>query len=330
MKPKCLIVDSDPAHARALTDIATACGYEVDCADTGSSSPMSPEVTGYDVLFLDLARVSAEDNLSISDLDLRGGTELLVMAEADDPDVADQVIREGASYFFCKPLEASALKPLLEDIASEAAPENIAAVSLETCGVDQFGLLRGSSRGMRKLYRNIRKIAQNDVTTMIVGESGTGKELIAQTIHMLSERREGPFSAFNCGAVAANLAESELFGHEKGAFSGATKRHHGHFERANGGTLLLDEITEMDIDLQTKLLRVLETRKLRRLGAEEDIDFDVRIICASNRSPEQAVREGSLREDLYYRLSQFPRSMYPPCGTETRILSGWPSIFCAH
>lgn len=320
MKPKCLIVDSDSTHAQALTDIAKACGYEVDCADAESSSLLFSRVAEYDVFFLDLACVSDDDSLSMSDLDLRGGTELFVMAEADDPEVADQVIREGASYFFCKPLEPAALKPLLRDIASEAAPENVAAVSLETCGVDQFGLLRGSSRSMRKLYRHIRKIAQNDVTTMIVGESGTGKELIAQTIHLLSERREGPFSAFNCGAVAANLAESELFGHEKGAFSGATKRHHGHFERADGGTLLLDEITEMNIDLQTKLLRVLETRKLRRLGAEENIDFDVRIICASNRSPEQAVREGTLRADLYYRLSQFPLHVPPLRHRDTDIV----------
>lgn len=320
MKPKCLILDIDQRHGSTLVDVATACGYEVDCPNTQSFSLTSDQVADYDVLFLDLGWIAGEQSCSMKDLELRGGTELFVMADADDPELADQMIREGASYFFCKPLEASALRPLLKDIASEAAPENITAVSLDTCGVDQFGLLRGSSRGMRKLYRQIRKIAQNDVTTMIVGESGTGKELVAQTIHMLSERREAPFSAFNCGAVAANLAESELFGHEKGAFSGSTKRHHGHFERANGGTLLLDEITEMNIDLQTKLLRVLETRKLRRLGAEEDIDFDVRIICASNRSPEQAVREGSLREDLYYRLSQFPLHVPPLRHRDTDIV----------
>jgi transcriptional regulator with PAS, ATPase and Fis domain len=149
------------------------------------------------------------------------------------------------------------------------------------------------------------------VTVLLTGESGTGKELAAATIHALSRRRAKPFVAVNCGAVASSLIESELFGHEKGAFTGATRRHEGYFEQANGGTLLLDEITEMPPELQVKLLRVLETGTLQRVGASSQIAVDVRIVAASNRDPERAVEAGDLREDLYYRLNVFPIRMPP-------------------
>ncbi|RLQ20657.1 sigma-54-dependent Fis family transcriptional regulator [Seongchinamella sediminis] len=233
------------------------------------------------------------------------------MSGTDAPEAADRAIRMGASYYFCKPGDSESLQQLLEDIAAEAASDGGDAEQSEVQAIDQFGMLRGSSRGMRKLYRQVRKVAQTEASLMIVGESGTGKELVAHTTHLMSARRNGPYVAFNCAAVPESLLESELFGHEKGAFSGAAQRHRGYFERADGGTLLLDEITEMDVELQAKLLRVLETRTLRRLGSEQLIKLDVRVISACNRSPDEAVREGRMREDLFYRLAQFPVRVPP-------------------
>jgi len=170
----------------------------------------------------------------------------------------------------------------------------------------RFGLLYGRSAPMQALYRTLQRVAPTDTTVFLQGESGTGKELIAQTIHDLSTRREGVFVPVNCGALSANLIESELFGHERGSFTGATRRHRGCFERANHGTLFLDEVSEMQPELQVKLLRVLETGKLTRVGGQEQVAVDVRVVAATNRSTAQAVADGQLREDLYFRLATFP------------------------
>mgnify|MGYP001231776682 CR=1 FL=1 len=307
MKPRCLISDRDPSHAAELAALVKACGFSVDTLEPGAR----PDMARYDLLVLDLPGDDQPDLLAMLNPDLIQDTEVFVMTDVDVPEVADRAIRLGASYYFCKPANETNLRPLFEDIATEAGSVDTDVSEHDGCNVDQFGMLRGSSRGMRKLYRQVRKVAQSELSVFIVGESGTGKELVALTTHLMSERRDGPYVAFNCAAVPEGLAESELFGHEKGAFSGATQRHRGYFERARGGTLLLDEITEMDIDLQAKLLRVLETRTLRRLGSEEVMDLDVRVISACNRAPEEAVQDGKLREDLFYRLAQFPLHVPP-------------------
>ncbi len=169
-----------------------------------------------------------------------------------------------------------------------------------------FGRLFGGSIPMQKLYREVERIAPSSVTIFLHGESGTGKELIAQTIHDLSSRHDEVFVPVNCGAFASTLVESELFGHERGSFTGAVCQHRGCFERAHKGTLFLDEVTEMQPDLQVKLLRVLETGELNRVGGHRAIPVDVRVIAATNRSMTQAVADGRLREDLYFRLSVFP------------------------
>jgi len=174
-----------------------------------------------------------------------------------------------------------------------------------------LGPLMGVSDGMREVFRLIRKAAPTEITVLIEGESGSGKELAAQTIHALSQRAQGPLCAVNCGAIAENLIASELFGHERGSFTGATRDHRGYFERASGGTLFLDEIAEMPLDLQSSLLRVLETGRVLRVGGSEEIPIDVRIIAATNRPALEAVRSGRLREDLYYRLRVFPIRMPP-------------------
>jgi two-component system response regulator AtoC len=189
--------------------------------------------------------------------------------------------------------------------------EEVSALRHELRQLGRFGAMVGTSTAMQQVYDLIEKGAPSEVSILLTGESGTGKELAAATVHALSRRRAKPFVAVNCGAVASSLIESELFGHEKGAFTGATRRHEGYFEQADGGTLLLDEITEMPPELQVKLLRVLETGTLQRVGGSAQIGVDVRIVAASNRDPEQAVESGNLREDLFYRLNVFPIRMPP-------------------
>jgi two-component system, NtrC family, response regulator AtoC len=172
--------------------------------------------------------------------------------------------------------------------------------------VRDFGRIVGRSSAMLEVYELIERVGPTDAPVLITGESGTGKELVAEAIHGASARRRAVFLPVNCSAVSASLFESELFGHERGSFTGADRRRIGHFERASGGTLLLDEVTEMPLDLQAKLLRVIETGALLRVGSSDPVQLDVRIVATTNREPGQAVKEGRLREDLFYRLSVFP------------------------
>ena len=173
------------------------------------------------------------------------------------------------------------------------------------------GSLLGASPAMQQVFRLIERVGPTEASVLLTGESGSGKELAAQSIHECSARRDGPFVAINCGAIPAGLIEAELFGYEKGSFTGAVRAHAGVFERAQGGTLLLDEVTEMPLDMQTRLLRVLETRKFYRVGASTEFTSDVRVIASTNRCPLQAVQTGQLREDLLYRLAVFPVDMPP-------------------
>src|SRR5690606_36707995 len=184
----------------------------------------------------------------------------------------------------------------------------------------RFGKLLGQSESMEQLYAQLSRVAATDATTLLIGESGTGKELAAHAIHELSSRASKPFIAVNCGAISPHLIESELFGHERGSFTGADRQHKGYFERADSGTLFLDEVTEMPLDLQVKLLRVLETGRFMRVGTHREITCDIRVVAATNRNPEQAIQDGKLREDLYYRLSVFPVELPPLRERGTDIL----------
>jgi DNA-binding NtrC family response regulator len=233
---------------------------------------------------------------------------LLVTA---DPKLSSAVrgMQIGASDYFAKPVDTGRLRAALERIGRairQPAPGDSGIV--RAAGL---GLMDGDSRPMRRLLALLRKVGPTSMTVLLCGESGVGKELAAQAIHRLGARPDGPLEAVNCGAISAEILESELFGHEKGSFTGASKRHIGFFERASGGTLFLDEITEMSPALQVKLLRVLESGQLRRVGGEDEITVEVRLIAATNRDPDEAVEEGALREDLYYRLAQFPIRIPP-------------------
>src|SRR6478609_887651 len=195
--------------------------------------------------------------------------------------------------------------PEMETQAQNDEPRNVRQEASSDVMM-RCGELYGSSDSMQHLYKLITKVAPTRANVLISGESGTGKELVASEIHRLSRENDKPFIALNCGAVSPQLIEAELFGHERGSFTGAVRMHKGCFERAAGGTLFLDELTEMSMEMQVKLLRVLETGRFSRVGADEEIQVKVRVIAATNRDPQQAVDNGFLRSDLYYRLSVFP------------------------
>src|SRR6202041_429514 len=219
---------------------------------------------------------------------------------------AVEAMKMGAYDFIQKPIDPTRLKTVLANASRQRETERELEVTRRKLRDTGFlGSLVGSSRKMQEMFAMIERVAPSTVSVLITGESGTGKELVARTLHELSPRRGKPFVAVNCAAIPETLIESEIFGHEKGSFTGALERRIGCFELASNGTLLLDELAEMPIGTQAKLLRVLEERKLRRLGAKSEIDVDVRVLAATNRSPEQAIEQNSLRSDLYYRLNVF-------------------------
>jgi DNA-binding NtrC family response regulator len=237
-------------------------------------------------------------------------TEVVLITGHASVETSVQALRLGAADYLVKPLNVKQLRGILSRVRRPStlhADARTLLTMLEEEG--HFGLLWGRSEPMRRVYEQIVRVSGTAVTVFITGESGSGKELVARTVHDLSRRRGRPFLAVNCGAISPNLIESEIFGHEKGSFTGAERQHQGFFERASGGTLFLDEITEMPLDLQVKLLRVLETGTYMRVGSMQVMETDVRLVAATNRDPLQAMSVGKLREDLLYRLNVFPIHM---------------------
>ncbi|MBK9088819.1 MAG: sigma-54-dependent Fis family transcriptional regulator [Holophagales bacterium] len=225
--------------------------------------------------------------------------------------VAVEAMKAGAYDYLLKPLKPVQLEAVLQHLTEKAERRRGPADPTGLAGADGFEGMVGRSETMREIFRLIGRVARSDAPVIITGESGTGKEATAAAIHSLSRRRDRALVAINCGAVSETLVESELFGHEKGAFTGADRRRMGYFEMAHGGTLFLDEVTEMSTELQVKFLRVLESRTFRRVGGGEELNADVRIIASSNRDLPEAVAAGKLREDLYYRLVVFPVRLPP-------------------
>ena len=220
-------------------------------------------------------------------------------------ELAVEAMKGGATDFLTKPVDHERLRSLFDGMASTLEASRRAAEA------EGLGELIGVSKAMRDLFKMIREVATTDVAVLITGESGTGKEVAANTIHSLSRRAAAPFHAINCAAIPAELMESEIFGHEKGAFTGAIGQRKGCFEMAHSGTLFLDEIAEMPMPLQPKLLRVLEDGKVRRIGGRGELQVDVRHLAATNKDPEDAIKKGLLREDLYYRLNVLRLHMPP-------------------
>jgi DNA-binding NtrC family response regulator len=305
-KAKVLIVDDEPSARAGLSEIVADWGYEAQVAADGAEA-------------LELAR-EFQPTAVISDvfmprLDgfglLAGLRELmpetaviLLTGQASVEDAIRAVKEQGAFYYFEKPINMRQLQLVLQRAVEQASVQRenqLLRQQLKEHGV--FGELVGASHPMRQIYSLIEQVAPSAVSVLITGESGTGKEVVARTIHQLSPRAANPFIAINCSAMPESLIESELFGHEKGAFTGAIMRREGCFELADTGTLFLDEIAEMPIALQAKLLRVLEDRKVRRLGGNREVAVDVRVLAATNKNPHEAVKKNLMREDLLYRLN---------------------------
>lgn len=233
--------------------------------------------------------------------------EWILVSDGEPNRYLDKLMTSGVSYHFREPLDPQHIYDVIKEFQHEFELESsVKSAKPITSSLDQFGLLLGSAPVMRRLYRLIRRVSQTDANVMLIGDSGTGKELAARTIHEQSLRADKPFIAINSAALTPELVESELFGHVKGAFTGAVSDREGCFEQGNGGTLFLDEITEMPLELQSKLLRVLESGEFKRVGSETVQKTNVRIIAATNRSPMNAIEDGFLREDIYFRLAHFP------------------------
>jgi len=319
--PRARIFDQPSEHTNALVALLESVGFDV----VVSTDPAAHDANAR-VWFLDMDLPDINLAALIETASHQGISEVFLMADEDDASRVRQAIAQGATYFFCKPFDADFLRPLLADVFEEARHTVTLQEDQDIEPLDQFGELRGSSTKMRKLYRLLRKVAPTDTSVLLLGESGTGKELVARSLHQMSEVAQGPFLAMNCAAIPKDLFESELFGHEKGSFSGAERRHAGFFERAQGGTLFFDELAEMPIELQAKLLRVLETGAYRRVGGEADLHSDVRIIAATNREPESAIADNLLREDLYYRVARFPIRL-PPLREREGDIAGLTQFF---
>ena len=265
-----------------------------------------------DLVMTDLGLPDGDGIELLRELKEKSTSDVIIVSGMATVDSAIEALRLGALDYLTKPVDNRRLKAILANVVRlRSLKEEVGTLRGELRKLGRFGRLIGVSPAMQKVYDLMIKVAPTDATVFINGESGTGKELVAQTIFELSGRRRKPFLPIDCGAIPPNLIESELFGHERGSFTGATQLRRGCFERAAGGTLFLDEITEMPIELQVKLLRVLESGSLVRVGGDEAVPVDVRLIAACNRIPKQAVLDGKLREDLYYRINVFPLVLPP-------------------
>ena len=308
-----LIVEDDPATRTGLTELVRAWGFTAESASDGAEAlervtDFRPSIIVSDMI---MPRMSGLDLLKA----LAGEAEhlkIILLTAQGTVDTAVEAVKAGAEDYLTKPLDPHKLQRLLERLAeiNQQKREN-QALRRQLTGSGRFGRIIGHSAAMRALYQVLEQAAPTPASMLLLGESGTGKELVAQTIHQLSPRAAAPFVALNCAAIPDTLLESEIFGHEKGAFTGATDRRLGCFELADRGTLFLDEIAEMTPATQVKLLRVLQERKFRRLGGRTEQAVDVRVIAATNIDPVAAIRDGRLREDLYYRLNVFSIKLPP-------------------
>ena len=307
-----LIVDDDVDSVATLQDLIASEKFTVSVAHTLRDARRHIALQQPDVVLLDLQLPDGNGMELFQDPQLVANSEVVLITGHASLDTSIQALRMGAADYLVKPINITQLQGVLSRVMKPAALQaEVSELNANLAQSGHFGLLWGRTQPMQRIYEQISRVAGTSVSVFINGESGTGKELVAQTVHDLSRRRKKPFLAVNCGAISPNLIESEIFGHEKGSFTGAERQHQGFFERAHGGTLFLDEITEMPLELQVKLLRVLETGRFMRVGSTTSQETDVRIIAATNRSPYQAVATGKLREDLLYRLNIFPIELPP-------------------
>ena len=310
-RPRALIVDDDPGFLAGLAELVKREGFAVAGAGTLKQARAELAADPPDILLMDLYLPDGNGLALLEGLDPVSAPEVVLITGSASVETAVDALRRGVADYLTKPVDFARVKMALGNVtrALEMRGE-ITTLRNELRKLGRFGSLIGASPPMQTVYDLIGRVAGTDASILISGETGTGKELVAETIHRLSRRAKGPFLPVNCGALSAHLIESELFGHERGSFTGADRMHKGYFERAHGGTLFLDEITET-VDIQVRLLRALETSAVTRVGGTEQIKVDVRIVAATSRRVEEAVAAGKLREDLFYRLNVFPIPLPP-------------------
>src|SRR5262245_22226312 len=321
-RARVLVVDDEPAERETLARLIGQWGYEVEVAASSDEALSMAESYRPAVVITDLM-LPGTDGLSLLQT-FRSSSHapvvLLVTGHAT-VETAVEAMRHGALDYLTKPIDTTRLQLLLEKaVEQDSLSREVTLLRRELRQKGTFGRFVGQSKRMQEVYHVIELMASSNAPVLIHGESGTGKELVARTVHELSERRSGPFMAINCAAIPETLIESELFGHERGAFTGASERRLGCFELADGGTLLLDELAEMNVATQAKLLRVLEEAAFRRVGGKTEVTVDVRVIAATNQVPADALARGTLREDLFYRLSVFVLEL-PPLRERTEDIS---------
>jgi len=308
-----LVVDDEPALREVLSLRLTEWGHDVRTIADAVDALRELDLRPPDIVLCDVVLPGSSGLALLRRIKEHNPRLPVVMITAHgNIDSAVEAMKAGASDFLTKPLDHHMLHALLEATASEVTKRREShSLDVHLDGLNGAGVIVGQTRAMRELQRAVEIVASSDASAIITGESGTGKEVVARAIHTLSARRGKPFIAVNAAAIPEGLVESEVFGHEQGSFTGATRARAGCFELAEGGTLFLDEIAEMPIALQPKLLRVLEDGRARRLGGSRDVRFDVRVLAATNRAPAHAIRDGKLREDLFYRLNVFELAIPP-------------------
>ncbi len=309
-----LIVDDEESQRSALAAMVSSWGFQTETAANGEDALAKLETARPHVLVTDLMMPRMDGKQLLKKLETQGSTiPALVLTAFGNLETALETIHDlGAYWFLEKPIQPRELRLLLERAAAQGRlAERAARLEQELSYQGILGELVGPSRAMQQVFALLRQVAPSRAAVLILGESGTGKELAARAIHTLSPRAAGPFVAVNCAALPETLIESELFGNEKGAFTGALERRAGCFELAHGGTLLLDEIGDMPFPTQAKLLRVLEDSKVRRLGGKQEMVVDVRVIASTNKPLEEVMKKGAFREDLFYRLNVFPVRLPP-------------------
>jgi DNA-binding NtrC family response regulator len=308
-----LVIDDEPLTLDLIVERLKEEGYAVDVASSGSEAGAKAQQHSYDVVLTDLV-MPGMDGMEVLDYFTKNHPDaiMIVLTGYGTIETAVEAMKRGAFDYLTKPAKLDEILLVLKRAQELKAlkAENVLLRS-QLQERYRFDKIVGQSQPMQALYRMVERVARTDSTVLITGESGTGKELIANAIHYNSERKEKPFVPINCGAIPEELLESELFGHERGAFTGAVKDRRGRFELAHQGTVFLDEIGEMSAKLQVKLLRVIQERKYERIGGSRTIHVDVRIIAATNKDMERAVASGEFREDLFYRLNVIPIHVPP-------------------
>ncbi len=308
-----LIVEDDPATRVGLTELVRTWGFLADSAEDGEEALEKVTTFRPGIVVTDLVMPRMDGHQLLNalrevDVDIM----VVILTAQGSVESAVEAIKDGAYDYLTKPVDPQRLQILLQKVVErQGTLREVKALRRQLRDHGSFGRMIGNSSGMRKVYRIVEQAAPTSASLLISGESGTGKELVAQTVHQLSPRAGAPFVAINCAAIPETLLESEIFGHEKGAFTGAAERRQGCFELADRGTLFLDEIAEMTPATQVKLLRVLQERTFRRLGGRQEQKVDVRVVAATNAEPADAVQKGKLREDLYYRLNVFAITLPP-------------------